>query len=217
MCLSDLIIIKSFNLEIPKNYVCLINKLEEEGFNLFITGGAIRNKLLGFEYSDIDLVCIGRSKKEFKEKFKGEIRILADFDNVLIYIDKMINVFAISFSDSIEEDFYMRDFTVNSFIYDIRTGKLYGRAIAYGDIDNKVLRPCDRSILTLITSLRGIRLSTNYNLIPIDDNVLNTLTGVDTKFLSLRLKNELSKHNKSLPKELEKIVIGKIYKTYNEN
>lgn len=209
----DKIVIKNMELEIPKTYLNLINKLDEDGFNLFITGGAIRNKLLGFDYSDIDLVCIGRSKEEFKEKFKGWIRILADFDNVLIYTINWLDFFAISFSNTIEDDFYQRDFTINSFIYNTRTKKLYGRAIAYEDIDNKILRPCNRSNLTLITTLRGIRLSTNYNLIPIDDNVLNTLTGVNTKFLSLRLRNELSKHNNSLPKKLQKLVIDKIYYT----
>ncbi|WP_195346672.1 hypothetical protein [Paraclostridium sordellii] len=180
---------------------------------MYVTGGAIRNKLLGFDYRDIDLVCIGRSKEDFKENFKGEIRIIADFDNVLIYTVNRVDSFAISFSDSIEEDFYMRDFTVNSFIYNVKASKLYGRAIAYEDIDNKILRPCNRSNLSLITTLRGIRLSTNYNLIPIDDNVLNTLTGVNSKFLSIRLKNELSKHNNPLPRELEKIIVDKIYYT----
>ncbi len=209
----DEIIVKNLTLEIPEHYLSLINKLERNEFKLYVTGGAIRNKLLGFDYRDIDLVCIGRSKEDFKENFKGEIRIIADFDNVLIYTVNRVDSFAISFSDSIEEDFYMRDFTVNSFIYNVKASKLYGRAIAYEDIDNKILRPCNRSNLSLITTLRGIRLSTNYNLIPIDDNVLNTLTGVNSKFLSIRLKNELSKHNNPLPRELEKIIVDKIYYT----
>ncbi|MEG1141823.1 MAG: hypothetical protein RSE41_05180 [Clostridia bacterium] len=208
----DKIIIRNIKLEIPENYLNLIDKLEDHDFKLYVTGGAIRNKLLGFTYSDIDLVCIGRSKDDFKEKFKGEIRILADFDNVLIYVDKMINVFAISFSESIEEDFYQRDFTINSFIYDTRLSKLYGRDIAYTDIKNRILRPCNELNLTLITTLRGIRLSKEYNLNPINYKVLNILTGVDTKFLSLRLRNELSKHNNPLTNELEKLVLYKIYK-----
>lgn len=199
------LLVKDFNLEISGIYINLIKELNNYDFKVYITGGAIRNKLLGYNYTDIDIACIGRTKEEFKEEFRD--KIVADFDNVLIYTKNYMNFFAISFSNTIEEDFYTRDYTINSFMYDAMNKKIYGKAIAFEDIENKILRPCNESNLTLITTLRGIRLSNTYKLKPLNNSILSTKTGVATKIFSLRLKNELSKHTSSLPSDLENLCL----------
>lgn len=185
------IIKKDACLEIPLVYIDFIKDLKELDIETYVTGGAIRNFLLGYDYEDIDLFC--RCDKEtFLSKI--EVDVIVDFDNVLILEHKW-NVFTVSFSSTYKDSFNSRDFTVNSFFYCPLKHEIFGYEVSFDDIFKRLLRPCRDENLNTITILRALRFWNNYYLSPsgfwIYDLRLDT---IDTRFKALRLRNELKKH-----------------------
>lgn len=181
-------------LEIPLVYLDFIKDLKELGIETYVTGGAVRDHLLNFDYTDFDLFC-----KCEKENFlsKVEVDVIVDFDNVLI-LEYKGNVFTISLSASFENSFNDRDYTVNSLWYCPLKCEIFGYKVSFEDISRHLLRPCREENLNTITIMRALRFWDKYGLSPYCFSIYNLkLDTIDTTFKALRLRNELAKHNLS--------------------
>ena len=111
----------------------VLRKLEENGYESYIVGGYVRDKLLGISSMDIDITTKARPK-EVLELFSDYDVKIHEYGNVSFEIDSYkfdITTFRkdikykdnrkpekIIYIDSFEEDLKRRDFTINSICLD---------------------------------------------------------------------------------------------------
>ena len=179
----------------PKDVLFILNKLNEEGFEAYIVGGCVRDKLLGLHPHDYDITTsaepqeIKRIFKDFKTILIGE-----EFGTIGILIDKTlyeVTTFRIDgkyknfrkpenviFSKNLVEDLKRRDFTINAMAMDSK-GELYDPFGGKNDLEDKVLRavgrPNERLKEDAIRILRAIRFAGRLNLY-IDDELFDAIS-----------------------------------------
>lgn len=157
----------------------VLTRLEACGYESYLVGGFVRDKLMGRLSSDIDIATKARPN-EIKEVFKdykvievgkafGTIKLIADRSEYEIttfradgtYKDKR-RPDGISFSDSIYEDLKRRDFTINAIA--LRNDEIIDPFDGKSDISNKIIRavgnPKDRIEEDYLRALRAVRFAT---------------------------------------------------------
>jgi len=123
---------------------------------LYLVGGAVRDKLLGRESKDIDLATDARPKKMvsmLENKFKckhigfGTVAIFADSKTIEISTFRKIEKYSgidripeVVYGENIEEDLERRDFTINAMAMDLETEKLIDPYFGQSDLARKRLR-----------------------------------------------------------------------------
>lgn len=179
----------------PKDVLFILNKLNEEGFEAYIVGGCVRDKLLGLIPHDYDITTsaepqeIKRVFKDFKTILIGEefgtIGILIDetlYEVTTFRIDGKYKNFRkpenVIFSKDLVEDLKRRDFTINAMAMDSK-GELYDPFGGKNDLEDKVLRavgrPNERLKEDAIRILRAIRFAGRLNLY-IDDDLFDAIS-----------------------------------------
>lgn len=179
----------------PKDVLFILNKLNEEGFEAYIVGGCVRDKLLGLIPHDYDITTsaepqeIKRIFKDFKTILIGEefgtIGILIDetlYEVTTFRIDGKYKNFRkpenVIFSKNLVEDLKRRDFTINAMAMDFK-GELYDPFGGENDLEDKVLRavgrPNERLKEDAIRILRAIRFAGRLNLY-IDDELFDAIS-----------------------------------------
>ena len=179
----------------PKEVLFILNKLNEEGFDAYIVGGCVRDKLLGLHPHDYDITTsakpdeIKRVFKDFKTILIGE-----EFGTVGVLIDETlyeVTTFRIdgkylnfrkpenvTFSKSLREDLKRRDFTINAMAMD-SSGELYDPFGGKKDLDDKVLRavgnPHERIKEDAIRILRAIRFAGRFDFY-IEDELFDAIS-----------------------------------------
>lgn len=161
------------------SYKYLSKRLENEGFETYLVGGAVRDKLLGKNIHDIDLttrarpndimrifsdlklIDIGKKFGTIKVIYKSEEFEITSFRSESTYKDRR-HPEKISFSDSIEEDLKRRDFTINAMAQ--RNGKLIDLFGGKKDLQNKLIRavgnPYERIREDYLRAIRAVRFAT---------------------------------------------------------
>lgn len=173
----------------PKEVLFILNKLNEEGFDAYIVGGCVRDKLLGLHPHDYDITTsakpdeIKRVFKDFKNILIGEefgtVGVLMNetlYEVTTFRIDgKYLNFRKpenVTFSKSLREDLKRRDFTINAMAMD-SSGELYDPFGGKKDLDDKVLRavgnPHERIKEDAIRILRAIRFAGRFDFYIEDD------------------------------------------------
>ena len=179
----------------PKEVLFILNKLNEVGFEAYIVGGCVRDKLLGLIPHDYDITTsaepqeIKRVFKDFKTILIGEefgtIGILIDetlYEVTTFRIDGKYKNFRkpenVIFSKNLVEDLKRRDFTINAMAMDSK-GELYDPFGGKNDLEDKVLRavgrPNERLKEDAIRILRAIRFAGRLNLY-IDDELFDAIS-----------------------------------------
>lgn len=179
----------------PKDVLFILNKLNEEGFDAYIVGGCVRDKLLGIAPQDYDITTSARPD-EIKKIFKDFKTILVgeEFGTVGIIIDKTIyevTTFRIDgkylnfrkperviFSKNLMEDLKRRDFTINAMAMD-SSGNLYDPFGGKDDLDEKIIRavgsPIKRIREDAIRIMRAIRFAGRFNFY-IEDELFDAIS-----------------------------------------
>lgn len=139
----------------------IANKIKENGGNLYLVGGAVRDKLLGKEVHDEDYCVTGITSEEFESIFP-EAHLRGKFFGVYD-IDK--KEFAMARKEkktgkghkqfdietrrdiTIEEDLKRRDITINSIAEEVLTGKLIDPFNGTKDIENKKIKATSNSFM----------------------------------------------------------------------
>lgn len=154
---------------------------------LFVVGGYVRNSLLGFQDTDVDLAgkltpekvvqILAGTKFEVIAKSAqiGYVKIKAD-DEVFEYTtfrkDNYYNsgahhVCSVSYVDDLRKDAMRRDFTINALYYDIETEKIIDIYSGVLDLKNHIMRTVEVPGFVLahdgMRILRLIRLSAQLN------------------------------------------------------
>ena len=179
----------------PIEVLFILNKLDEEGFDAYIVGGCVRDKLLGLHPHDYDITTsakpqeIKRVFKDFKTILIGEefgtVGVLMNetlYEVTTFRIDgKYLNFRKpenVTFSKSLREDLKRRDFTINAMAMD-SSGELYDPFGGKKDLDDKVLRavgnPHERIKEDAIRILRAIRFAGRFDFY-IEDELFDAIS-----------------------------------------
>ena len=192
----------------------VIKKLKKNGYEAYVVGGYVRDKLLGIESNDVD-ICTNALPKEIIDILKldkttidncGCVNIKTKKYNIDITTFREENNYqnrrpkTINYVDDLTKDLKRRDFTINSIvldcnenIIDIYNGK--------SDIENKIIR-CIGNVKKKLTEdplriLRAIRFAIIYDF-KIDEEIIKFI--VNNK----ELLKDLSYYRKR--QELDKIL-----------
>lgn len=165
---------------IPDEVLRIADRLEEEGFETWCVGGAIRDHLLGYEGKDFDLATAA-TPKQMQRLFRRTIPVGIEHGTIAI-LDRHskpheVTTFRkdvrtdgrhaeVEFGVSLDEDLARRDFTINAIAYHpIRREwrDLFGGA---DDMDAKLIRsvgdPAQRFREDYLRILRALRFAAKY-------------------------------------------------------
>ncbi len=200
------------------NIIKVLEKIEENGFEAYIVGGYVRDYLLGFESSDID-VCTNARVKDLMEIFEDTNCTSNEYGSVKIITDKLrvdITTYRrdlryngdrrkveIEYVDNLIDDINRRDFTMNTLcmskennIIDILGGQK--------DIEDRIIRCVgnieDRINEDPLRMLRAVRFATTLGF-TIEEELYRKLK--ENRELISQLSREIVKE------ELTKILISK--------
>lgn len=132
----------------------IANKIKNAGGNLYLVGGAVRDKLLEKKIIDEDYCVTGLSSEEFEKLFpnahiRGKSFPVYDMENcefALARKERKLKEghkgfeFDTNKKITIEEDIARRDITINSIAEEVLTGKIIDPFNGREDIKNKIIR-----------------------------------------------------------------------------
>ena len=132
----------------------IAKKIQQKGGNLYLVGGAVRDKLLGQEEKDTDYCVTGITAEEFKELFpeaniRGKFFEVFDINKTefaMARIEKKIETghsgFEIQTGKEINivQDLARRDITINSMAVNVLTKELIDPFTGQEDLNNKIIR-----------------------------------------------------------------------------
>jgi poly(A) polymerase len=154
------------------------------GFEVFLVGGSVRDRLLGRASKDVDLTTnarpadIKRLLRQAKpdglydigERFGtvgamfGDAKVEITTYRSEWYPDEESRHPEVEFGDRLEDDLARRDFTINAIAQDIGTGKIEDPHNGVADLAKKMLRavgiPAERFREDPLRMLRAVRLAT---------------------------------------------------------
>lgn len=194
----------------------MLEKLESNNFNAYIIGGFVRDKLLGINSYDVDIVTNATPKdiislfnvspknatnygtiKIVKENYRFDI---ATFRKELSYKGRKPEV---EYIDNLKDDIIRRDFTINTIAMN-KNGEIIDYLNGIKDLQNKVIKSVDDASLKIhedpLRILRALRFSIILDF-KLDDYLLNEIKD------NLDLIDTLSKNR--IKEELDKILICK--------
>lgn len=132
----------------------IIEKVEENGGNIYQVGGSVRDEILGILNNDEDYCVTGLEEKEFENIFPNALKLGKDFkvyningkEIALARTEKKTKLghkgFEISTNKNItiEQDLARRDITINSIAKDLITNEYIDPFNGISDIKNKIIR-----------------------------------------------------------------------------
>lgn len=143
-------------MKLPEYVTFVIERLEKQGYDAYVVGGAVRDELMNRRPTDYDL-CTNASPAAIREAF-SDFRIVScaeAYGTVSVLIGKQvveITTFrrdggysdsrhpdTVQFTENLQEDLARRDFTVNAIAYNPRAGFI-DPFLGLGDIRRKQLR-----------------------------------------------------------------------------
>ncbi len=173
----------TMNLQIPEYVSILMKKLNENGYECFIVGGAIRSILLNKPVHDYDLTtnALPEETKQVFHSFHtidtglqhGTVTVVSNHIPVEITTYRKETAYKdhrhpdqVIFTRTIQDDCARRDFTINALCYNQDTGLLdffHGKE----DLDNQIIRcignPYERFDEDALRILRAIRFASQLN------------------------------------------------------
>lgn len=154
----------------------VLSILEENGYEAYIVGGYVRDRLLGIESNDID-ICTSATPKEIKEIFRassspnyGSVNVtykstnfdITTFRRDIKYIDNRLPI-KLKYIKNVKKDLLRRDFTVNTICMNSK-GNILDMLDVREDLDNKIIKTVGNPRYKLkedaLRILRAIRFAT---------------------------------------------------------
>lgn len=187
----------------------IVEILENNGFKAYLVGGYVRDLLLSKTTNDID-ICTNATPEKLRQFFKGKANLYGSFrikvDEFTIDITTFRNEknyqnrrpTAITFSNSLKEDLWRRDFTINTICMN-KKGKIIDLLNGREDLQKKCIRMVGNSKKKLkedpLRILRAIRLATVLDFF-LDENLEKEIRknkNLLKKLSGYRIKEEISK------------------------
>jgi len=198
----------------PERVREIFEKFANEGYELYLVGGAVRDMLMGKIIYDWDFTTSATPSEILKIIPQGFYD--NDFGTVGIKYEEFEKPFEITtfrtegtYSDNrrpdkivwgkkIKEDLLRRDFTINAIAVD-KSGKIYDPYDGQKDLEKKIIKavgnPNDRFREDALRMMRAIRIASELNF-KIEKNTLEAITqnsSLIQKIAKERIKTELMK------------------------
>ncbi|WP_096188657.1 hypothetical protein [Evansella halocellulosilytica] len=184
----------------------LIKVLNKAGYEAYIVGGAVRDRILQRPVKDIDLTT-NASIESVQQLFPHHIDVGAKHGTVLV--QKSGN----RSPGSIEEDLSLRDYTINAMAINSE-GVLIDPFDGKKDLHHKVLKVVNHCKKRLtedpLRSLRGVRFSLHYDLQfdPFTKSLIDSTAPMINQIAVERIRSELDKiASEHLSKEKVSVLI----------
>ena len=196
----------------------ILNILENNGYKSYIVGGYVRDKILGIESNDIDIITNAKPD-ELNKIFNKECSnnygcIILPYNGYNFeittfrkeyYKDNDRRPYKIEYIYDLKEDLIRRDFTINSICID-KNENYVDLLNGINDINNKVISVIGDSDKKIyddpLRILRAIRFASIYDF-SLDDNLVSSIIKYKDRleYISFdRIKEELNiifRHNKA--------------------
>jgi len=128
----------------------IIKRLCDNNFDTYIVGGCVRDKILGIDPYDFDIVTKARPD-QIIELFKDRnvkqvgksfgVILVDDYEVATFRLDNYENDnLEIIFAETLEEDLARRDLTINAIAFDERTGLLIDEHGGREDCHNRIIK-----------------------------------------------------------------------------
>lgn len=164
-------------IQLPEKVKYIILRLEEAGFEAYAVGGCVRDSLLGREPNDWDITTSAKPA-QVKNLFRhtidtgiqhGTVTVLLEHEGFEVTTYRIDGEYEDSrhpkevlFTASLEEDLKRRDFTINAFAYNDRSG-MVDMFDGIGDLDKKRIRCVGKAVERFeedaLRMLRAVRFS----------------------------------------------------------
>ena len=204
----------------------VLQLLEENGYEAYIVGGYVRDKLLGIESNDID-ICTSATPKEIKDIFKsssspnyGSVNIIyknTNFDITTFrhetkYLNNRIPI-KLKYIKNVKKDLLRRDFTINTICIDSQ-GEILDMLNIKDDLENKIIKTVGNPKYKLkedaLRILRAIRFATilDFNIEEKTKQYIKNYSSLLKKISYERKRQELDKifSNKNNKKGIELLI-----------
>ena len=172
-------------LDLPEEVVAIAETLEDEGYETWAVGGAIRDRLLDDHHGDVDLATAAEPEV-VQRLFRRTVAVGVRFGTVGVLDAKgqlhEVTTFrrdvetdgrhaTVKFGVSLEEDLARRDFTINAIAYHPTRHEWRDPFGGKEDLDHGVVRavgdPSERFQEDYLRILRGLRFAARFGF-PID-------------------------------------------------
>ena len=218
----------------------ILNILENNGYKAYIVGGYVRDKILGIESNDIDIITNAKPdelNKIFNKKFSNNYGcIILPYNGYEVeittfrkeyYKDNDRRPYKIEYIYDLKEDLMRRDFTINSICIDKHEDYI-DLLSGINDINNKVIRVISDSDKKIyddpLRILRAIRFASIYDF-DLDNNLISSITKYKDRleYISFdRIKDELNiifRHNRANNafKLIDDLKLNKVLKISHKN
>lgn len=164
----------------PGAVLDIAKRLENEGFETWCVGGAVRDALLGYPHLDWDLATAA-TPQQVRRLFRRTVPVGIEFGTVGV-LDTQgtmheVTTFrrdvetdgrhaVVTFGATIDEDLARRDFTINAIAYHPLSGRLHDPFQGQQDIERRVVRavgePGERMREDRLRALRAIRFAARF-------------------------------------------------------
>lgn len=223
-----------------ENAIKILNILENNGYKAYIVGGYVRDKILGIESNDIDIITNAKPdelNKIFNKKCSNNYGCIIlpyngyEFEITTFrkefYKDNDRRPYKIEYINDLKEDLIRRDFTINSICIDKHEDYI-DLLSGINDINNKVIRVIGDSDKKIyddpLRILRAIRFASIYDF-DLDNNLISSITKYKDRleYISFdRIKDELNiifRHNRANNafKLIDGLKLGKVLKISHKN
>lgn len=162
------------------SHIIILETLHKAGYEGYVVGGAVRDKIMGLTPKDID-IATNAKPLEVMELFPKVLPTGIKFGTVTVMIDDEgfeVTTFRadgnysdgrrpeeVFFSETISDDLSRRDFTINALAEDMN-GKIIDIFGGVSDMENKIIRavgnPMERFKEDALRILRAFRFSARY-------------------------------------------------------
>lgn len=204
------------SVKIPDVLKTMNKILEENGYEGFLVGGAVRDMILGKPVSDYDVATNATPEQMINMFHKviptgiahGTVTVHLQGQEIEVTTYRCDNGYtdgrhpdSVTFASSIEEDLSRRDFTMNAIAASLKDGKILDPFEGRKDIKNKLIKsvgnPIDRFLEDGLRPIRALRFSSQLNF-TIEEKTFSAISNEEVKekirSISLeRFRDELSK------------------------
>ena len=188
----------------------LLNYLSDNGFESYIVGGFVRDRLLGIDNPDVDMIT-SATPQDISNLFKldiednyGSIKLTYEGFNFDITTFRKENSYednrrpsSIQYITDIKEDIKRRDFTINTILID-KNGNYIDYLNGIEDLNNKIIKSVGNPDIKLkedsLRILRALRFSCIYNFNldnELEESIKNNKELIDNLSFD-RIKSELN-------------------------
>jgi tRNA nucleotidyltransferase/poly(A) polymerase len=205
---------------VPDHIISVVQTIENNGFQAYIVGGALRDLLLGRIPIEYDLAS-NAAPHDIKNMFEKTTTVGEKFGTICIHIKKKvieITTFRkesnytnarhpdfIEFANTIEDDLNRRDFTMNAMAYHPLTNTIVDPFNGMGDIQQRQIKCVGDPILRFkedtLRPFRCFRFMSQLGFV-VDQNVVHALKKTSPSPLPSRPR---------IRHEMDRLILGKYW------